>query len=131
MQKTEIIQRTVAAMRGEGGLLEADTEQPGGDSDDYPSSVVLPTMMQRLPDGVSINTCADFQHLQIACCEMCHQLYAHVDMYLEDLPNGNSAWICCAVRTALQNCGTLSHIDTGEDFDIEVALGHVEVAREA
>jgi hypothetical protein len=77
MKKAEIIDTTLAAMHGKGGLLHngPDTEQEGG-SDDYEAAVVIPTLNERLPDDIDIRVCSDFPHLQAAtCCDTCHSFF--------------------------------------------------------
>lgn len=61
---------------------------------------MIATLAERLPEG-DIKTCDDRQHLGIGCCNICHTCYPHYDMYLEDVPDGRKAWICCKVRTSL------------------------------
>ena len=53
-----------------------------------------------LPDGVDIKMCDDFQHLNVQCCEMCHE-YPHYLMSLIDLPDGGKAWVGDSVKWAL------------------------------
>ncbi len=110
MKKSEIIETTLAAMRRPGGLLDSSQDSQD-DNDEYEKSVVMPTLLERLPDGVEIKTCSDFADLAVTCCERCHTLYAFYEMYLEDLPGEDKAWICCAISRALR----------GESVETDVA----------
>ena len=75
--------------------------EPGsvGRTADYDRDVFIPEMMKRLPEG-EITTCGELQ-LAVECCPPCHGFYPHYDMYVVELPDGRTAWICCAVRRFL------------------------------
>jgi len=96
--KNEIIATTLAAMhqycQGIG-----DSERDLNDELDYEELVIF-TLREQLPDA-DVNTCEDFEGLKVQCCDTCHRFYPHYDMYLDDLPTGGKAWLCCAVRAAL------------------------------
>jgi hypothetical protein len=103
MKKSEIIEKTLAAMRSFGGLLDTSAVfQEADDSREYEESVVIPTLLGRLPDQIEIKTCADFADLGVTCCDSCHSFYAHEEMYLEDLPAEGKASICCAILRAIR-----------------------------
>lgn len=117
MKKQELIELTLKATHD--SLYSNPTEEPGGrDADDY-DSVVLATLAERLPEG-DIKTCEDLS-LGVECCGTCHEFYPHSDMYLETLPTGEVAWICCRVRSALLNPGQSD--EDQELIDLEEALG--------
>jgi hypothetical protein len=95
--KNEIITKTLAeinrALEGVGGLERHPNEEL-----DY-EDLVIATLRERLPDD-DVNNCEDFEGLRAQCCDTCHRFYPHYDMYLENLPTGGRAWLCCAVRAA-------------------------------
>jgi hypothetical protein len=96
--KNELITKTMAEMsqdRGEIGGFERDRDEELDDEE-----LVIVTLRDRLPDD-DVHTCDDFEGLEPQCCDTCHKFYPHYDMYLEDLPTGGKAWLCCAVRAAL------------------------------
>jgi hypothetical protein len=115
MNKREIIEMTLAAMRCPGGLLDSSADSQGADSEEYEKSVVMPTLLNRLPDEADIKTCTDFASLGVTCCETCHAQYPFAEMYLEDIPAEGKAWICCAIRSALRG-------DTADDLARGLAL---------
>lgn len=80
--------------------IPLETEPPFSDEPDYEEHV-LETLHQRLPEGVNIKTCEDFQHLGVECCDCCHGSYAHYEMSLIDLPDGGKAWVCDHVLWAI------------------------------
>jgi hypothetical protein len=63
--------------------------------------VVTAELLRRLPD-LAVKTCDDFGSHSGKCCESCHNFYPHYDMELIALPQGEWAWVCCAVRDAVQ-----------------------------
>jgi hypothetical protein len=101
--KNEIITKTLAEMKqgcGDIGGSELNTDE-GLDREE----LVIVTLREQLPDD-DVNTCEDFEGLKAQCCETCHRFYPHYDMYVENLPTGGKAWLCCAVRTALLQSST-------------------------
>jgi hypothetical protein len=98
MTKNEIITMTLAAMKLDCGDIRASELTPNGELD-Y-EDLVIATLREQLPDD-DVNTCEDFEGLKAQCCETCHRFYPHYDMYLENLPTGGKAWLCCVVRAAL------------------------------
>ncbi len=118
MKKDEIIQTTLRAMRQDRDLL-ANGETGDDDWDSY-EAIVIAAMTERLPER-DFTTCADFGELGAECCHTCHTLYPHYEMYIEDLPDGNKAWICCFVHSALR--GEKTPEDLQAEVDLEAALG--------
>lgn len=45
-------------------------------------------------------TCEDFQYTSRPCCGVCHEEYPD-EMCIERLPDGQMAWMCCAIRKAV------------------------------
>jgi len=64
-------------------------------------TIVIAELYRKLPDGVEIKTCEDFRHLNVECCDTCHNFYPHYEMRVIDLPDGSSAWVCDAVEWAI------------------------------
>jgi len=116
MTKAEIIASTLENMHREAGSFQP---APGtNDSNYYESSVVIPTLVDRLPDAaIDIKTCHDFMDLLVDCCKTCHALYPHYEMCLQALPGGQTAWICCAVRDSL-----MPQMDRSTSLDFDEAL---------
>lgn len=81
MQKSEIIEKT---------LRETNTAD---------QTSVVARLNERIPEGDS-KTCEDFKHLNVECCPTCHQFMPENEMDVVELPEGGTAWICCAVRRA-------------------------------
>jgi hypothetical protein len=70
------------------------------DEPDY-QAIVIAELNRRLPDGVKIKTCEDFRHLNVECCDTCHNFYPHYEMRVIELPDGSPAWLCDAVEWAI------------------------------
>jgi hypothetical protein len=118
MTRDQIISATLGAMRRQDGLLAA--KQSGDGSLDEYEAVVLAALAKRVPEG-DISTCEDLRHLGVECCNICHTFYPHYEMYLEDLPDGRKAWVCCSVRFALlRPIGQA--VPSEESLDLERAL---------
>jgi hypothetical protein len=112
--KNEIIQMTLQAVGLDSGPLTTDEEK-------Y-RAIVEATLRERLPD-TNFKICGEFDRLAATCCETCHTLYPHYEMYVEDLPSGEKAWICCGLRSALRE--PLKQKDQLQDevVDLERLLG--------
>ena len=95
MTKAEIISKTLREMEPS----PPENEPPYSDEPDYEETVVT-ELNQRLPD-TDIKTCEDFRHLNVQCCEICHECYPHYEMSLIDLPDGAKAWVCDPIRWAI------------------------------
>lgn len=85
MTKNEIIEKSLKEMRP----FDPNYEE-----------IVVAELQRRLPD-TEIKTCADFEHLNTACCNECHTSYAHYEMKLINLPDGTPAWVCDYVAWAI------------------------------
>jgi hypothetical protein len=70
------------------------------DEPDY-QPIVIAELQRKLPEGVEIKTCEDFKHLNVECCDTCHNFYPHYEMRLIELPDGSPAWVCDTVRWAI------------------------------
>jgi hypothetical protein len=95
MEKAEIIERTLRAMK----CVPPEQEPTCDETADY--EIVVAELGRRLPDGTDIKTCEDFRHLNILCCDTCHNFYPHYEMKLIVLPDGSPAWVCDAVEWAI------------------------------
>jgi inorganic pyrophosphatase len=87
MTKAEIIANTL-------GLMNLNDEP------DY-QTIVIAELQRKLPEGVEIKTCEDFPHLNVKCCDTCHNSYPHYEMKLIQLPDGCPARVCDTVRWAI------------------------------
>jgi hypothetical protein len=99
MKKSEIISRTLKEFwnepyeDGDTPLEEVDAENP--------IVVALIAALKSADPDAEVQTCDDFSHFRIECCDTCHPSYPHYDMALIDLEGGGNAWICCALDSAL------------------------------
>ena len=93
--KNEIIEKTLKEI----APPLAQDEAPYGNDLDW-EEIVIAALQNRLPE-TNIKTCEDFSHLQVECCETCHNFYPHYDMRLIDLTNGSKAWVCDPVQDAI------------------------------
>jgi hypothetical protein len=98
--KNEIITKTLVEMSQHCWGAEYDPDE----EPDY-EELVIAMLREQLPDD-DVDTCEDFEGLKTQCCETCHKSYPHYDMYLENLPTGGKAWLCCAVRAAFLHSST-------------------------
>jgi hypothetical protein len=57
-------------------------------------------MLGQIGPDVDISTCADFAHLGVACCPVCHDDYPD-EMALPDIESGGRARLCCSMYRAL------------------------------
>jgi hypothetical protein len=107
MTKFETISKTLA----ENGLasLEGNHTHSTDPDDQDP---MMWELQWTLPSDMDIKTCADFRHLNVECCQTCHEL-PHYDMSLISLPDGKRAWVCGAVKEALPEILTNSENDAG------------------
>jgi hypothetical protein len=96
MNKAEIIAKTMKDM----GPIGLQTEPPFSDEQDEEELIIF-VLQDVLPDNMEIKVCDDFLHLNVQCCETCHEFYPHYDMSLIDLPDGGKAWVCDFVKWAL------------------------------
>ena len=96
MNKAEIVSKTLKEM----GRISLQTEPPFSDEQDE-EEFIISVLQGDLPSDVDIRTCEDFKHLNVECCETCHEFYPHYDMSLIDLPGGGKAWVCDTVKWAI------------------------------
>jgi hypothetical protein len=96
MNKAEIIAKTMKDMTS----IRLQTELPFSEEQDE-EEFIISVLQDVLPDGVDIKVCGDFKHLNVECCETCHEFYPHYDMSLIDLPGGSKAWVCDTVKWAI------------------------------
>jgi hypothetical protein len=93
MTKDEIIERTLMGME-----LYWCWGQRGASAEH--ARLVIARIQNWLPD-TQIKTCAAFGNLNTPCCQTCHTFSPDHHMYFIDLPDGASAWVCCALARAM------------------------------
>jgi hypothetical protein len=94
--KSQIIERTLRAMK----LIPLENEPPS--SEEHEEAIFITSVLHdRLPEGVDIKTCEDFRHLNVECCDTCHNFYPHYEMKVIKLPDGSPAWVCDAMEWAI------------------------------
>jgi hypothetical protein len=96
MTKDEVIERTLMGMElywswGQRGVTAEEVEH---------ARSVVAQIQNWLPD-TQIKTCAAFGDLNTPCCQTCHTFSPDHHMYFIDLPDGTSAWVCCALARAV------------------------------
>jgi hypothetical protein len=94
MTKVEIISQTLKniGVSPTQGKLLFDGEQDE-------EAFIISVLRDVLPEG-DIKTCEDFRHLEVDCCNLCHE-HSHYDMSVIKLPDGEKAWVCGSVKSAL------------------------------
>ncbi len=83
---------------------EATPAQSADDNAGYSQEEIIKILdrsLAELPADSLVRTCADFSHLNVDCCETCHNNNPQFEMALIDVESGGNAWICCAVDMAL------------------------------
>src|ERR1039458_10241584 len=91
MNKAEIISQTLRVMK---------LTVPASSDDQDEETFIVSGLQDKLPDG-PIKTCEDFKHLQVECCDTCHNFYPHYEMKVIELPDGSQAWVCDTVEWAI------------------------------
>jgi len=62
----------------------------------------LEKLLRAAEPDTEILTCAHFSDLKVECCTQCHHYMFPFDMCsVTKLKNGEYAWICCAVKSAV------------------------------
>lgn len=87
MTKAEIIAQTLRVMKL-------------NDEPDY-HTIAVAELQRKLPESMEIKTCEDFRHLNVECCDTCHNFYPHYEMRVIQLPDGSPAWVCDSVEWAV------------------------------
>jgi hypothetical protein len=86
MRKTEIIQNTLKAIRGrEAGLVVGFEDLPSYEG--YITAELEKRLDQIEPD-LDIPTCANFTHLGVECCPICHNDYPDYELALVEIELG-------------------------------------------
>ena len=93
--KNEIIEKTLKEI---GPRLE-EHEEPYSEEPDF-EEIVIAELQGKLPD-TDIKTYEDFRHLNVECCELCHECFPQYQMNLIDLPDGAQAWVCDPISWAI------------------------------
>jgi hypothetical protein len=96
MTKEDIIGKTLREMKP----ISVSGEEAFCDESDE-EEFIISVLRDVLPEGVDIQTCEDFRHLNVVCCETCHHFYPHYEMQVIDLPTGGKAWLCDSVKWAI------------------------------
>jgi hypothetical protein len=93
MDKAELIARTIKHMK------RTMVNQPPCIADAEEAEFIVSVLQDVLPMG-DIRTCEDFKHLNVRCCETCHD-NPHYEMSVILLPDGFPAWVCDEVKHAI------------------------------
>jgi len=92
----------IAAMLQSGREVQArlhpESVEPGV-YERYLAAKLEHTLLQTEP-AMDIPSCADFAHLGVSCCPVCHHEYPD-EMALIEIECGGRAWLCCALDRAL------------------------------
>jgi hypothetical protein len=46
-------------------------------------------------------TCEDFALFCVSCCDICHRIYSHFEMWHIDFSDGRHAWVCDPIQDVL------------------------------
>jgi hypothetical protein len=93
MDKAEIIAMTLGQMNRT--VVHQPPISVEADEEDF----VISVLHDLLPRG-NIKTCEDFHHLNVDCCQICHENAAY-EMSVVTLPDGCPAWLCDGVKPAI------------------------------
>jgi hypothetical protein len=93
LDKADIIAKTLKEMNCT--MVHQPPLSVEPDQEDF----VISVLHDLLPQG-DIKTCEDFNHLNIECCQICHENAAY-EMSVVTLPDGCHAWLCDAVKSAI------------------------------
>jgi hypothetical protein len=67
-------------------------------------TIIVAELEKRLDAHAEYLTSEDFAFFDVNCCNICHDEYAHYNMFIVELANGRMAWVCCAIEVALMRC---------------------------
>ncbi len=67
-------------------------------------------MEKRLTESLYL-TCEDFCHLDVVCCDTCHNFYPHYDMWIVVLSDGWHVWVCDTTKHILMHQGAAATPD--------------------
>jgi len=95
MTKADIIAKTLKECR-----CPLDIGEPPASGEPDYEEIVVAELNRRLPDA-DIRTCGDFRHLNVECCEICHECFPQYQMNLIDLPDGTKVWVCDPISWAI------------------------------
>lgn len=86
-----------AAREAEAGL---DAESEEGIAYKRHIAAQLERRLRQIEPEIDIPTCADFTHLGVECCSVCHDQYPD-ELEIIEIESGGKAWICCSLDRAL------------------------------
>jgi hypothetical protein len=86
-------------------ILKSAVRREDGQFFDLPKHLVGPSAARRLSKQEvarrEIKSCDAFKHLNIVCCDTCHDFYPRYEMRAIELADGSPAWVCDAVEWAI------------------------------
>jgi hypothetical protein len=99
MIKAEIIAATLREVSKRGSGLTVGFE----DTPRYERHVraELQRRLASIEPGRDTPTCANFTHLGVECCHICHVEYPEYELALIEIESGGRAWLCCPLDRAL------------------------------
>lgn len=99
MKRAEIIAEVLKNTHGrEAGLV--DGSRDGLTYEQYLLTELERSLRHVEPDQ-DLPTCADFAHLEVKCCRICHVDYPQYELAVVELESGGRAWLCCSLDRAL------------------------------
>ena len=101
MTKGEIIEGVLKELRSDKTVRrKRPTEE---DKEEQDVIEHLEELLRDAEPDAEILTCAGFIELNVECCPTCHYFMFPYDMCsVTKLKNGEYAWICCAVKSAVK-----------------------------
>jgi hypothetical protein len=99
VRKAEIIVATLKSLRGQERQLAPES------SDALAYKRRLTAYIEKKLDSIEphqdIPTCADFAHLGVECCHICHKDCPQYELAIGEIESGGRAWLCCSLDRAL------------------------------
>jgi hypothetical protein len=99
VKKSDIIATVLNAVRGRQG--EPAVGVDGGSSYERHVAAEIENRLDSIEPDLDIPTCANFAHLGVECCSICHNEYPEYELAVIEIESGGRAWLCCSLYRAL------------------------------
>jgi hypothetical protein len=98
VKKSEIMAAMCEATRKAEAGLNAESEE--GATYKRHLAAQLERRLRQIEPEIDIHTCADFPHLGVECCPVCHDECPD-ELEIMEIESGGRAWLCCSLDRAL------------------------------
>jgi hypothetical protein len=98
VKKSEIMAAMCEATRKAEAGLNAVSEE--GAAYKRHLAAQLERRLRQIEPEIDIQTCADFPHLEVKCCPVCHNECPD-ELEIIEIESGGRAWLCCSLDRAL------------------------------